>query len=829
MANSPFILDALLLSGFRAYLTPKAFDFSVKHCLAVFAPNGSGKSGIIDALEFIFSEDGTLDRLGVRAINNQAGFAALAHNLAEEKNIISKVGIAFRRGGKKHEGSRNASGRDRPRPPIADAVSACFTVSPIIRGHALRAFVEEQKAEKRYEDVARWLQLGPLVDVQRHLRELRRATKAASEDRAPQKRVDVQLAKSSANAVKAWEDKAVLAYANNVLAALDAALSLKALDATDSALVTVRDRAKAEEKQLGLEGLRQIRCTATVLYEEKEGPGGALMISGLLPKFAAAIDLHTTAAAAEAAERAAAANATFAALWKVAEPLFAEGKPKLKICPICATSFSKTAAGSVEGVRKHIAEHRAELADYAKAKKALDDATLNVSKLHEQLIAALKSLPPLLAKEHANLKAALANQLVAVESWENGAPPDANILQISLRNLTEGLAATITTIETKQGENTYAKVLSKLERLMELKEERELADRILVETGMLSTALNAQAAYISGEIRKKVQSLLNTLQTPINDIYRGIQGENAAPIRFDLPSEDDTNQQRLSLVVDFAANREGVQPSGFLSDSQIHSLALALRLAAIKKFNEAAPIIALDDIVTSYDANHRRTIAALLAKEFGDFQSIITTHDERFFIYLKDQLGDKHWNYTRIIRLDPEFGPRFVDHRVTDDMIEKRWHEGESAANEMRQAEEEWLLKISRDFGVNLRIRSVERAYSYERSELAGAIAGFLQNQGLAPPLVPGVNNRFLKSLQQGAIENFGSHFQDGPYGDGSRGDEQARWNEFKLFRDKFVCPKCGKDRFKRPIGLNKPVCAKCEAQFAFSASAAPIAEAAKG
>jgi hypothetical protein len=558
MANSPYILDALLLSGFRAYLTPKAFDFSVKRCLAVFAPNGSGKSSIIDALEFIFSEDGTLERLGVRAINNQAGFAALAHNLAEEKKINSKVGVAFKEGSKKHEGSRNASGRERPRPPIGDAISACFTVSPIIRGHALRAFVEEQKAEKRYEDVAHWLQLGPLVDVQRHLRELRRATKAAAEDRTPHKRVDVQLAKSSANAVKEWDDKAVLAYANSVLAPLDAALSLKALEATDSALVKVRDRAKVEEKQLGLEGLRQIRRTATALYKEAEGPGGALLISGLLPEFAAAIDLCATAAAAEDAERAAAANATFAALWKVAEPLFADGKPELKICPICATTISKTAAGSVEGVRKHIAEHLAELADYAKAKKALDDAKSNVSKLHGQLIAALISLPPLLAKEHSGLEAALASHLVAVESWENGAPPDANTLQISLRDLTAALDATIATIESKQGENTYVKVLSKLERLVELKEERELADGILAEIGKLSTALNAQAAYISGEIRKKVQSLLNTLQTPINDIYRGIQGKNAAPIRLDLPSEDETNQQRLNLVVDFSVNREGV-------------------------------------------------------------------------------------------------------------------------------------------------------------------------------------------------------------------------------------------------------------------------------
>jgi hypothetical protein len=152
-------------------------------------------------------------------------------------------------------------------------------------------------------------------------------------------------------------------------------------------------------------------------------------------------------------------------------------------------------------------------------------------------------------------------------------------------------------------------------------------------------------------------------------------------------------------------------------------------------------------------------------------------------------------------------------------MIEARWNDGESAANEMRQAEEEWLLKLWRDFGVNVRIRSVERAYSYERSELAGALAGFLRDQGLTPPVVPGVNNRFLTSLNKGVIENFGSHFQDGPYGDGSKGDEQARWNEFKFFRERFACPKCGGHRFKRPIGMKKAVCAKdgCEAQFEFT------------
>ena len=216
-------------------------------------------------------------------------------------------------------------------------------------------------------------------------------------------------------------------------------------------------------------------------------------------------------------------------------------------------------------------------------------------------------------------------------------------------------------------------------------------------------------------------------------------------------------------------------------------------------------------------------IAGLIATMFGDFQILITTHDERFFNYLKDQLEAKTWHFTRIIGLDPAYGPRFADHKVSDEMIEARWAAGQSAANEMRQAEEEWLLGICRDFGVSVRIRPLERAYSYERSELASALAGLLKEAKLVPALVPGVNNRFLDSLVKGEIENFGSHFQEGPYGDGSMGDEKARWEEFKNFRSQFACKKCSRTKFQRPFTLKKPVCAHegCETQFEFAAAPA--------
>ncbi|MCJ2131430.1 AAA family ATPase [Methylobacterium sp. E-045] len=817
----PYYFHSLSLAGFRAYLHPKTFDFSKKKCLAIFAPNGSGKSSLIDALEFMFSKDGTLERLGQRTVNTKAGPAALAHNLTEEAKIAPTVTIDMIAGKEITNGSRAAAGPKRAIPAVATLVNACFAVQPIIRGHALRTFVEVHTPEDRYADVANWLQLSPLVEVQKNLRSLRTQVRAAADDETAFMRVDTQLAKATIQTVKIWDAAAVISHANTlILAPLDPALVLTTLTALDPAYVELEVRAKAEENKIGLASLRQIRNAAESLWQETTDVDlGETVFSGAVPTFDAAVTKLAMAERKEAEERDKAAGTVFQALWKTAEPFFAEDAPVPDVCPICITPIAETTAGSPEAIRDHLSKHLEKLAEYATAKKNHDSAKTSATMAHTLLVASLPGLIGSLGDSEAALKSKLITYQAGVAGWPKSAAPVSADIAASIAKLLTALDKTISDIEGTQGDHTYIKAKAMIDRLLELEAERNLALLTSRELGTLSEALTVQAATISAEIRKKVQALLNKLQTPMNDIYKMIQGAGAKPIRLELPGEDDTNQQRLNLLIDFAANRKGVQPGGYLSDSQIHSVALALRMAAIKQFNVGAPIIALDDIVTSYDADHRRTIAGLIATIFRDCQVVITTHDERFFNYLKDQLEAKNWHFTRIIGLDPAYGPRFADHKISDDMIEARWASGQSAANEIRQAEEEWLLGICRDFGVSVRIRTLEKAYSYERSELASALGGLLKDAKLEPSLVPGVNNRFLTSLASGMIENFGSHFQDVPYGDGSIGDEKARWDEFKLFRSQFACKKCNRTKFQRPFMLKKPVCAHggCEAQFEFA------------
>jgi hypothetical protein len=207
-------------------------------------------------------------------------------------------------------------------------------------------------------------------------------------------------------------------------------------------------------------------------------------------------------------------------------------------------------------------------------------------------------LRPLVPRNAVDLLELITAYAASIDQWTDGPAPEGAKVKTVLVTTLAALDSKIADIQKRQGENTYAKALAKIDSLFEIQEQEQLRARTSGELGKLLLALNEQAAFVSTEIRKHVQTLLDSLREPTNRLYTSIQGTDAVPIRLELPPEDDTNQQRLSLLIDFSPNRQGVPPSGYLSDSQIHSLALSLRLAAIRTFNTGAPIAILDDIVT---------------------------------------------------------------------------------------------------------------------------------------------------------------------------------------------------------------------------------------
>ena len=259
-------IERLTIAGFRAYLHEQEVTLrqhATPKSLAVFAPNAKGKSSLVDALEFFFSEDGTLERLGQRRSGRQAGREALEHVKAEEVGVAPAVSVAFHSDDGAFDGSRSVTEYDRPKPAAAERVANTRKLDFIVRGYQLRHFVDRQEPTERYKEVSAWFGLSALLDIQNNLRALRRNIKQTLDaDQATRERLR-DLRTATDGAVAAWDEEVVLTWVTeHYIKPLDESLSLTILDEEDAGYQTVKNRKEAEEESTGLATLRQVLASA---------------------------------------------------------------------------------------------------------------------------------------------------------------------------------------------------------------------------------------------------------------------------------------------------------------------------------------------------------------------------------------------------------------------------------------------------------------------------------------------------------------------------------------------------------------------------------------
>ena len=809
-------LHIVEVAAFRAYLAPQTIELQSRN-LAVFAPNGRGKSSLADAIEFYLTQATTLPKFGEKATGNQAGYTALAHNAAEKSGIRPSVTLIFKSAGETFGSPRHPDGK-MLRTGDGDRVAAHHRVDPVVRGHALRGFVESTTPDQRYTLVSDWLSLSALTEAQKAIRALRDQVGTDVKDESHKTDAERRLSRLTIALVKTWDVAALQAWLRSTY--LDA-LGLREVDFdfehNTPLLVTLQTLVREAENKVGLTALKQ-RLTAIERITAQADPEKKVF-AGSLPAFEAASRAVDTAAEAERTERAAAAESAFHDVWAAAQLLLKSEVLAQDTCPVCSSAWDMTPRGSRSATYAHVVTSLASLARYEKARGEHTTAKSSLGTCRADLKRTLSECADVFRQVDQALATACDAAASRTGIWgADGTSSDAAALITLLEATASVLSGQIASAQREQNDQAPSKAVAAFDTLLEIYADLKVDKRQREQLSSIAAELDRQAAFVGSEIRVHITALLDELRTGTNDIYKAIQGDGAALVKLELPKESDKTQNRLNLVVDFAPNRTGVAPSGYLSDSQIHSVALALRLAAVRRFNPGMPLLVLDDISTSYDADYRRHLVAALKTWMGGCQLIVLTHDQRFFTYLREMLPPAEWSFKQINSLEPGYGPRMTAHLVKDEEVEHAWADGKSAANLMRQIEDETLLRWAQDFEVDIRIRKTSKPFDYGRAELAGAIARYFKEVGLKPPKVEGVFNPFLDSLRDGNVENFGSHFQDGPWGDGSAGDEKARWAEFKAFRLALRCPQCGGARFTRPFPQRYATCAKpkCEAQLRF-------------
>jgi hypothetical protein len=91
--------------------------------------------------------------------------------------------------------------------------------------------------------------------------------------------------------------------------------------------------------------------------------------------------------------------------------------------------------------------------------------------------------------------------------------------------------------------------------------------------------------------------------------------------------------------------------------------------------------IVMDDVISSFDANHRKRFADLLVEKFSDYQIILLTHEKQWFDYVKSIIQNKNWLISEIKWSDAKGAyldessaslRQRIEHKITNN-IEEIW------------------------------------------------------------------------------------------------------------------------------------------------------------
>jgi energy-coupling factor transporter ATP-binding protein EcfA2 len=206
---------------------------------------------------------------------------------------------------------------------------------------------------------------------------------------------------------------------------------------------------------------------------------------------------------------------------------------------------------------------------------------------------------------------------------------------------------------------------------------------------------------IREEIRLRSQKVISEISDDIQGMWAVLHpGEAIENVRLYLPDE-------LDKAIDIQLKFHGVEqdsPRLTLSEGYRNSLGLCIFLAMAKREASKDRPLFLDDVVVSFDRNHRGMIVGLLEKEFSGRQVAILTHDREWYTELRHQLDGATWNFKALMPYQtPEIGIRWSAKTSTfDDARAQLKDTPDSAGNSARKIMDIELALRAEDIKVRL-------------------------------------------------------------------------------------------------------------------------------
>lgn len=767
-------LKNINISGIRGIRDPLRLPLNEKSIL-LYGDNGTGKSSISDSIEWFYT-----DKV-IHLSSSEIDLKEALRNTYSTDEETSVIDLSYSRSsldcqrklfvkkGKLTSESTNATSDFR------DYISDSENENLILRYQYLRDFIDQTKGDKlKYlSDIIGFSEVTKAKEV---LKKAISSIKSEIKTQNFESQISIQkqtLIDKIGAAVS--QEKNFLEKISEIIKPLNIGVDVQKLQDVDEVLNKLKNPQYAKIVS-ELQYLENVQEAITLLKQD------ASDISETYKKYWDEFN--------KIAEDVQAVMQTFLAeMLKSGETVISKKYHKEDTCPLCLQ------AKSLEELKKEIVlrlkaieESSGLKANYDSAKRAITDL-VNEKLNRINSISIEDSFADKDIKDSLNaLKSTLTSILEAgMEKVTSGNKiPNSESLLLSQEdfNVLVHVAERINTIRSAinkdRSTELYANISAAKDAFIKI-------IRFENEKGKLEVQKNSLELIYNEFVKRQKEGLenfINSFSDYINELYQYMNpGEQFHSLRIAILGEED---ELNGLTIEFEYNGKWISPPQlYFSESHLNCIGISFFLASVIAFNKVNAFLVLDDVISSFDTNHRQRFANLLFEKFSKYQVLLLTHEAEWFRYVQQlakksgwMIGEIRWSESKGTHLDPS--PKELK-----EIIESGLANGivDTLGNPVRKYLEAKLKEISSELEVKVSFRFNDINEKRMPDELLNELKSKISKRGGQDikskiPIIERVANSSL-------LGNLLSH--DNPFNP-KIGDLKAFWADILELESIFYC-----------------------------------------
>ena len=284
--------------------------------------------------------------------------------------------------------------------------------------------------------------------------------------------------------------------------------------------------------------------------------------------------------------------------------------------------------------------------------------------------------------------------------------------------------------------------------------------------------------------KESIEAFLDNFSAKIDEIYQFLNpGEKVENIKL-VPITKNDELSGITIQFDFLESKEVTPPHRFLSESHLNCLGIAFFLSSVEAFNKKNKFIVLDDVISSFDADHRKRFSDLLIEKYTDYQIILLTHEKTWFNIVNNLVRSKNWEihtlrHNEIKGTYIDEAPKTLRKRIEQKILDR---EESNLGNDARKHLEHLLKHIAQNVEVKVPFKFNNANEDRMAFELLTDLKSTIKKRKCSELKKEPVIDRLLGSLFIGNKDSHDSKTEP------TFSDMKAFWQDVVDFEKLFYC-----------------------------------------